>query len=258
MTNKKAGKNTQRLDKFVSSMTPYSRSDVKTLIKKSAIYVNGSVAKKPNQPVNVTQDKVEVDGQEIVYKPYVYIMMHKPDGVISATEDNRWNTVIDLLPEDLVLTYEPFPVGRLDKDTTGLLLITNDGQFNHALMAPKKHVEKEYAVLVDGLLSDKHIDQFEKGLDIGQGEKTKPAQLFIDQVDEEAGQSLARVVIAEGKYHQVKRMFHAVDCEVVQLHRQRIGQLTLPDALAEGEFVQVDYQDLYDAIFEGKALDITE
>ena len=229
---------------------------MKTLIKKSAIYVNGSVAKKPNHPVNVTEDKVEVDGQELVYEPYVYIMMHKPDGVISATENNRWETVIDLLPEDLVLTYQPFPVGRLDKDTTGLLLITNDGQFNHALMAPKKHVEK--AVLVDGLLSDKHIGQFEKGLDIGQGEKTKPAQLFIDQVDEEAAQTLARVVIAEGKYHQVKRMFHAVDCEVVQLHRQRIGQLILPDALTEGEFVQVDYQDLYDAIFEGKALNITE
>lgn len=258
MTNKKAGKNTQRLDKFVSSMTPYSRSDVKTLIKKSAIYVNGSVAKKPNLAVNVDEDKVEIEGHEIVYEPFVYIMMHKPDGVISATEDNRWETVIDLLPEDLVLTYQPFPVGRLDKDTTGLLLITNDGQFNHALMAPKKHVEKEYAVLVDGLLSDKHIGQFEKGLDIGQGEKTKPAQLFIDQVDEEAAQTLARVVIAEGKYHQVKRMFHAVGCEVVQLHRQRIGQLTLPDALTEGEFVQVDYQDLYDAIFEGKTLDITE
>ena len=137
MTNKKAGKNTQRLDKFVSSMTPYSRSDVKTLIKKSAIYVNGSVAKKPNLSVNVDEDKVEIDGHEIVYEPFVYIMMHKADGVISATEDNRWETVIDLLPEDLVLTYQPFPVGRLDKDTTGLLLITNDGQFNHALMAPK-------------------------------------------------------------------------------------------------------------------------
>src|SRR5699024_6010041 len=115
MTNKKTGKNTQRLDKFVSGMTPYSRSDVKTLIKKSAIYVNGSVAKKPNQPVNVTEDKVEVDGQEIIYEPYVYIMMHKPDGVISATEDNRWDILIVLLPEDLVLTYEPFPVGRLDR-----------------------------------------------------------------------------------------------------------------------------------------------
>ncbi|MGH2067012.1 S4 domain-containing protein, partial [Aerococcus sp. L_4] len=101
MTNKKTAKNTQRLDKFVSSMTPYSRSDVKTLIKKSAIYVNGSVAKKPNLPVNVSEDKVEVDGQELVYEPYVYFMMHKPDGVISATEDNRWDTVIDLLPEDL-------------------------------------------------------------------------------------------------------------------------------------------------------------
>ena len=258
MTNKKTGKNTQRLDKFVSSMTPYSRSDVKMLIKKSAILVNGAVAKKANLSVHVTEDLVEVDGQEIVYEPYVYIVMHKPDGVISATEDTRWETVIDLLPEDLVLTYEPFPVGRLDKDTTGLLLITNDGQFNHALMAPKKHVEKEYAVFVDGILTDTNITQFEKGLDIGQGEKTKPAKLYIDQVDEATGQSFARVVIAEGKYHQVKRMFHAVDCEVVKLHRQRIGQLVLPEILNEGEFVSVNYQDLYDAIYDGKPLDITD
>lgn len=256
MTNKKTKKNTQRLDKFVSSMTLYSRSDVKMLIKKSAIYVNGSLAKKPNMSVDVNEDIVEVDGQEIMYEPFVYFVMNKPDGVISATEDNRWETVIDLLPEDTVLTYEPFPIGRLDKDTTGLLLITNDGQFNHAVMAPKKHVEKEYAVLVDGLLTDKNISQFEKGLDIGKGEITKPAKLFIDQVDEKMGQTFARVVIAEGKYHQVKRMFHAVGCEVVQLHRQRIGQLTLPDVLAAGDFVQVDYQDLYDAVFEGKYLDI--
>ncbi|MEY8371238.1 pseudouridine synthase [Aerococcaceae bacterium 50-4] len=256
MTNKKTKKNTQRLDKFVSSMTLYSRSDVKMLIKKSAIYVNGSLAKKPNMSVDVNEDIVEVDGQEIMYEPFVYFVMNKPDGVISATEDNRWETVIDLLPEDTVLTYEPFPIGRLDKDTTGLLLITNDGQFNHAIMAPKKHVEKEYAVLVDGLLTDKNIGQFEKGLDIGKGEITKPAKLFIDQVDEKMGQTFARVVIAEGKYHQVKRMFHAVGCEVVQLHRQRIGQLTLPDILAAGDFVQVDYQDLYDAVFEGKYLDI--
>lgn len=258
MINKKTGKNTQRLDKFVSSMTPYSRSDVKTLIKKSAILVNGKVAKKANLSVNVTEDRVEVDGQEIAYEPYIYIVMHKPDGVISATEDTRWETVIDLLPEDLVLTYEPFPVGRLDKDTTGLLLITNDGQFNHALMSPKKHVEKEYAVLVDGILTDTNITQFEEGLDIGQGEKTKPAKLYIDQVDETVGKSFARVVISEGKYHQVKRMFHAIDCKVVQLHRQRIGQLVLPECLNEGEFVLVNYQDLYDAIYDGKPLDITD
>lgn len=253
MTNK-SEKKIQRLDRFVASMTPYSRSEVKQLVKKAAIYVNGSVAKKSNISVNVIEDKVEVDGEEIIYEPYIYFILHKPEGVISATEDNRWPTVIDLLPDDIVLTYEPFPVGRLDKDTTGLLLITNDGQFNHELMSPRKHVEKEYAVQVDGLLAAEHITLFEKGLDIGQGDVTKPAQLFIDQVDEKNKESWARVVIAEGKYHQVKRMFQAIDCEVTQLHRQRIGQLLLPEILTEGEFVQVDYQEVHAAIFEGQNL----
>lgn len=253
MTNK-SKKSNQRLDKFVANMTPYSRTDVKQLIKQSAISVNGEIAKKPNQSVSVDDDLVEVDGQVISYQPDVYIVLHKPEGVVSATEDNQWETVIDLLPDTVVDTYHPFPVGRLDKDTTGLLLITNDGKFNHELMSPKKHVDKEYAVLVDGILQEHHIDLFEKGLDIGKGEVTKPAKLMIDQVDEASGQSYARVVISEGKYHQVKRMFLAIDCEVVQLHRQRIGQLTLPDFLSAGEFMEVTYDELYQAIYEGKTL----
>jgi 16S rRNA pseudouridine516 synthase len=251
-------KTNQRLDRFVASMTPYSRTDVKNLIKQSAVYVNGTPAKKANQTVNVENDIVAVDGQVIAYEPFVYIILHKPEGVISATEDNRWETVIDLLDEETVLTYEPFPVGRLDKDTTGLLLITNDGQFNHDLMSPRKHVDKEYAVLVDGLLDESHIQKFAKGLNIGQGDITMPAELFIDQVDVESGESLARVVISEGKYHQVKRMFEAIDCQVLQLHRQRIGQLVLPEELEAGEYVQVNGDALRQAIFDGQPLDIFE
>lgn len=240
---------TIRLDKLLSQQTMYSRSEIKKCIKANRVCVNGHIVKKGDLKVNTQTDEVTLDGIEITYEPYVYYVLNKPQGVVSATWDNEWPTVLDLLAEGEASIYEPAPVGRLDKDTTGLLLLTNDGQFNHQIVSPKRHVPKEYEALIQGLVTEKHRKKFAEGLTIDGNETCLPAELFIDSIDEANGQSSIRIILHEGKYHQVKRMFQAIGCEVLALHRIRIGAMDLPSDLALGEYVKETRESLEQKIY---------
>ena len=220
-----------RLDKFLANSGVGSRKEVKQIIKKGKVCVNGKSVKNPQHIVHEMLDTVTLFGEQIVYEPWIYIMMNKPSGVISATKDQRNQTVVDLL-EDWMRDYEPFPVGRLDKDTTGLLLLTNDGQLAHQLLSPKKHVDKIYEARVEGRVTGEHVRRFEEGLEIGEKRPTLPAVLEILSSGEE---SRVRITIREGKFHQIKRMFHAVGKEVIYLKRLAIGNLKLDPALALGQ-----------------------
>ncbi len=209
-----------------------TRKDVKKLMKSGSVHVNGEVVKEGKTHVNPNLDLVTVFGEEVKYKPYIYLMLNKPQGVISATEDQEHETVIDLLLYEHAM-YEPFPVGRLDKDTEGLLLITNDGQFSHALMSPRKHVPKTYAATVRGEVTDEDITLFKQGVTLEDGYVTKPAELIIL---EQGATSEIKLTITEGKYHQVKRMFEAVGKKVLSLKRLKIGELELDHDLELGTY----------------------
>lgn len=220
-----------RLDKFLSNGGVGSRKEVKQILKKGGVQVNGVVIKKPEFQVHEVADHVTVYGEEIVYAPFVYIMMNKPKGVVSATEDRRDQTVIDLL-EPWMQAYEPFPVGRLDKDTEGLLLITNDGQLAHRLLSPKKHVDKKYWVKIDCEMTNAMQKEVEKGILLDDGYMTKPGELEILNCEKGEG----HITIREGKFHQIKRMFQALDARVIGLKRLEMGTLKLDDSLLLGEF----------------------
>lgn len=216
-----------RIDKFLSQMGVGSRSEVKLLLKKGEIKLNDTIVKSPKLQINPNRDRLSVGDQLIEYEPYVYLMMHKPKGVISATEDDAHRTVVDLIEGYAHLNL--FPVGRLDKDTEGLLLITNDGQFNHQLMSPNHHVPKTYYVETLTPIEDSAIACFKDGVILKEG-KLKPAELQI------LNKSAAYITITEGKFHQIKRMFHAVNNEVTYLKRIKIADLTLDDNLNLGEY----------------------
>ncbi len=220
-----------RLDKFLCETGFGTRSEVKNLLKKGLVTVNGEVVKKPEQKIDEHTDKVICNGVPASYTEYVYLMLHKPAGVVSATEDRRERTVLDLLDGEQI--RDLFPVGRLDKDTEGLLLLTNDGELSHRLLSPKKHVDKTYYAEIEGTVTEEHVAQFLKGLDIGEKKLTLPAKLEIL-----AGgpQSKIRVTIHEGKFHQIKRMFRAVGCEVTYLKRLSMGSLVLDESLLKGEY----------------------
>lgn len=220
-----------RLDKFLSNGGIGSRKEVKQLLKKGGVQVNNEMVKNPQFQVNEETDIVTVYGEEIIYAPYIYVMMNKPPGVISATEDKRAPTVIDLL-EPWMLDYEPFPVGRLDKDTEGLLLITNDGHLAHRLLSPKKHVDKKYWVKIDVPMKEQMIARVEKGIQLEDGYVTKSGKLEI--LDAKRGEGW--ITISEGKFHQIKRMFQAMDAKVIGLKRLEMGTLKLDDALELGAF----------------------
>ena len=212
-----------RLDKFLSNGGVGSRKEVKQILKKGVVQVNGDVIKNPQFQVNETKDYVTVYGENVTYTPFVYIMMNKPKGIISATEDRRERTVIDLL-EPWMQAYHPFPVGRLDKNTEGLLLITNDGQLAHRLLSPKKHVDKKYWVKIDQVMTSKMQEEVEKGIQLDDGYITKPGALEI--LDYEGGEGY--ITIQEGKFHQIKRMFGILDLGVVELNRLKVGGFSLP------------------------------
>lgn len=216
-----------RLDKFLSNMGVGTRTEVKQLLKKNSVKVNDKVEKSPKSQVDPEQDEITVDGKIIEYINHVYIMLNKPKGYVSATYDNINQTVIDLIADYRHLDL--FPVGRLDKDTEGLLLITNDGQFNHNLMSPSKHVSKTYKVTSKYPIKNEDIIAFKNGIELSDG-KVKPAQL------EKLDHKLSLVTIYEGKYHQVKRMFHSIDNEVLELKRLKISNLTLDENLKSGEY----------------------
>ena len=229
-----------RLDKFVSNMGFGSRKEVKGLLKKGAIAVNGKPVKDPSFHVDEKNDEVTLLGEKIVYREFIYLMMHKPQGVISATEDNRDRTVIDLL-EDEYRHFEPFPVGRLDKDTEGLLLITNDGKLTHDLLSPKKEVPKMYFAHIEGVVTDDDIKRFAEGVTLEDGYFTKPGQLEILKSDEV---SEIELTITEGKFHQVKRMFEAVGKKVIYLKRMSMGPLKLDESLPLGEYRELTEEEI--------------
>lgn len=224
-----------RLDKFLAEVGIGSRKEVKVLIKKGQIKVNGEVIKSDKFQVKEFDDQITYLDELLTYQKDFYYVLNKPAGVISATQDNYEQTVMDLL-RDEDYREDLFPVGRLDKDTEGLLLLTNDGQLAHQLLSPRKHVEKEYFAEVKGILTEEDQQSFAKGLVIDKDEQTLPAQLFIDSVDLEEETSKIRLVLHEGKYHQVKRMVKAVGKEVTYLKRIRMGGFSLPDSLGNGEY----------------------
>mgnify|MGYP003074134447 CR=1 FL=1 len=228
-----------RLDKFLSEMGAGTRQEVKQYIRKGKVEVDGEIEKRPELKVDETKANVTLDGERIGYASYVYYMLNKPSGVVSATEDKREKTVIDLIKGQK--RKDLFPVGRLDKDTVGLLLITNDGNLAHRLLSPKHHVDKCYFTRVPGQIHEEDIHRFKEGLDIGDEKKTLPADLEILSSGEI---SEAKVTICEGRYHQVKRMFEAIGCKVIYLKRLSMGSLKLDPALEKGAFRKLTEEEI--------------
>ena len=215
-----------RLDKFICEIENCTRKEAKDYIKKGLISVNGNKTK--DASLNVEEEnKVFLKGKELKYTAFSYIMLYKPKGVVSAVKDDKDKTVIDVLPK----TYKRrglFPVGRLDKDTTGLLIISNDGAFAHNSLSPTKHVEKEYGVTYQGTLPENAEEEFLKGIDLGKY-ICKSAKIEV------LAENKAKVTLSEGKFHQVKRMFEALGCKVTELKRLRFGKILLDESLKEGE-----------------------
>lgn len=224
-----------RLDKFLSHTGFGSRKEVKELLKKKRVSVNRDIIKDAKYSVNEYVDEVYVDGQLVIYEKFVYYMLNKPKGVISATEDHSDKTVIDLVRSE---DYKKglFPVGRLDKDTTGLLLLTNDGILAHNLLSPKKKVPKLYRALVQGKITREDINVFASGTIRLDGDACQPATLVIESFDDKKEQTVIQLEIMEGKYHQVKRMVEAVGKKVLELDRVRMANLTLDTSLKKGEY----------------------
>lgn len=228
-----------RLDKFLVEVGLGSRTQVKQLLKKKAVLVNGQPESSPKYQVT-EEDKVSYQGQELVYQRFVYYLLNKPKGVISATEDSRHRTVLDLL-DDTARHKEVFPVGRLDKDTHGLLLLTNNGQLAHALLSPKRHVDKVYLAQVDGVMTQEDVAHFAAGISLSDHD-CQPALLEIIETTERT--SRVRITLREGKFHQVKRMVAACGKEVTDLKRLSMGPLTLPVDLEVGSYRQLTEEEL--------------
>lgn len=224
-------KKTLRIDKYLSDMGIGSRSEVKSWIRKGRVDINSIICKKPEEKVTVDKDKVSFDGKLIIYEEYVYIMLNKPVGVVSATEDNRDKTVIDLI--ETSKRKDIFPVGRLDKDTEGFLLITNDGDLAHRLLSPKKKIDKVYYARVRGKVTEDDVTAFLSGISIGDDKPCLPAKLNVLKSDDI---SEINLTLYEGKFHQVKRMFEAVDKEVIYLKRLSMGGLELDPMLLPGDY----------------------
>ncbi|WP_455715568.1 pseudouridine synthase [Anaerosporobacter sp.] len=232
-------KELMRLDKYLADMGVGTRSEVKVIIKKRRVQVNNEVVVDPNRKIIIGSDLVCFDGRDITYVQYEYYMLNKPAGVLSATEDKHTKTVIDLITTSK--RKDLFPVGRLDKDTEGLLLITNDGDLAHSLLSPKKHVDKEYYAKVEGVVTNEDVEAFEKGLQVDEDFLAMPAKLNILSQGE---LSEITLIIQEGKFHQVKRMFEAVGKKVVYLKRLSMGTLKLDESLKPGEYRMVTDEEL--------------
>lgn len=224
-----------RIDKLLANMGYGTRKDVKKLLKTGCVTVDDEIVKDGATHVKPNEQAIYVNGEKVEYKPYIYLMLNKPKGVISATEDDVHKTVIDLLSDDYK-KYQPFPVGRLDKNTTGMLIITNDGNLNHELMSPRKHVPKTYFAIIDGVVTADDVQKFHEGVTLDDGYVTKPAELTILK---SAEKSEIELTITEGKFHQVKRMFQAVGKKVLELKRIQIGELPLDESLQEGQYKEL-------------------
>lgn len=227
-----------RLDKFLSNMGVVSRRELKSCVKKGEVTVNGDLAKASDMQVDENKDVVVFRGETIEYNKYIYIMLNKPSGYLSATEDARDKTVLELLDERH-RKMELFPVGRLDKDTEGLLILTNDGELCHKLLSPKHHVEKKYYVKSQSELDDSAVKAFEEGVHIDGGYKTLPAFL---EITDNACESF--ITLHEGKFHQIKQMFRAIGNVVVYLERVRFGTVSLDRTLERGEWRYLSWQEV--------------
>lgn len=230
----------QRLDKAIAMQGSLSRSEVKTLIRKGTVTVNGQVVKNADFGVDFDSDTVAVQGKELSLRTHIYLMLNKPKGVVSASEDKHLPTVVDLVPKEL-WRKGLFPAGRLDKDTTGFVLITDDGEFAHDILSPKKHISKTYHALVNGEITEEMIEGFAKGVTIGE-DFTLPASLKRIASDEQG--SWGEVILKEGMYHQIKRMFGAYGLKVLELKRVQMGKLPLDPSLEEGKCRELTAEEL--------------
>ncbi len=229
-----------RLDKFIASQMNVSRNDAKRMIREKKVTVNAEVAVKPETYVDPLKDTVICDNVEIKYKKYVYIMMNKPEGVVSASTDKNTSTVIDLVP-DALRRPGLFPAGRLDKDTTGFVMITDDGTFAHEILSPARHVEKAYSVTLSRLLKEEEAAQIEAGMTVGE-DSFRPAKLRL--IDTAENSPVYEIVLTQGKYHQIKRTFAYFGINVLSLHRERMGGLLLDASLAPGECREITAEEL--------------
>lgn len=229
-----------RIDKILSNVGYGSRAEIKVYCKKGLVKVNDKVISNPGTQVDTDTDKIEFNNEVVKYREFVYIMMNKPDGYLSATFDKRDPIVLDLI-ESSYLAFEPFPVGRLDKDTEGLLVLTNDGKLAHRVLSPKKHVPKTYYAKIDGVVTEKDVKAFEEGVTLDDGYETMPSQLKILESGE---RSEIELTIHEGKFHQVKRMFESVGKKVVYLKRLSMGKLKLDETLSLGEYRELTEEEV--------------
>ncbi|SHJ84862.1 ribosomal small subunit pseudouridine synthase A [Paramaledivibacter caminithermalis DSM 15212] len=229
-----------RLDRILGNMGYGSRKDLKKLIRHGAVKVDGEVVKKSSININPYESVIEINGEKVEYREYIYIMMNKPQNVISATYDNKHKTVIDLL-EEKYLVFNPFPMGRLDIDTEGLLIITNDGKLSHEILSPKKHIPKTYYAHVKGIVDKEDIEAFKDGIILDDGYKTLPSQLIIK---ESGNISIVELTIYEGKFHQVKRMFKQRQKEVKYLKRIAMGELKIDEKLNLGDYRELTDEEL--------------
>ncbi len=230
----------ERLDKFLANSGVGTRSEVKKYLKSGRILINGSICKSGDNKIDPLKDQIIFDGKAVTYEEFEYHLLNKPQGCVTATQDRNDKTVMDYITSDRKAKL--FPVGRLDKDTEGLLLITDDGDLSHRLLSPKKHVDKMYFAIVTGNISAEAKEMFEKGLDIGDEKMTLPATLEIVEAENE--QTQVRVTISEGRFHQIKRMFHAIGNEVIFLKRLSMGPLILDPSLKTGESRRLNHQEI--------------
>ena len=228
----------QRLDKILASTGLWSRKEVKDLVRQNRVTVDGRPIKKPEEKADIDTMRIQVDGKDVDCAQFVYIMMNKPEGWLSATEDKKQKTVLDLLPEYL-RRRGLFPVGRLDKDTVGLLLLTDDGAMAHELLSPKKHVDKVYHAWVDGTIEDSDVQALAQGMVLGDGLHCLPADLKASGQGNEC-----LVTLREGKYHQVKRMLATRGKPVLKLKRLSMGPLKLDETLSQGEWRELSGEEL--------------
>ena len=226
----------ERLDKVISNQTNYTRKEAKELIKKKKVLVNEQVALKTDMKIDKDLDRIKIDNQEIKIQEYVYLILNKPKGYISATEDKKLPTVLDLVPKKY-RHRNLFPVGRLDKDTTGLMIITDDGEFAHNILSPKKHIAKSYNVTIDIPMTEEMKNGFKNGVNLIDGE-CKSAELII------TGEYTAIVILTEGRYHQIKRMFGCFKAKVLELERISMGNLKLPIDLISGNCRELTQKEL--------------
>lgn len=226
----------KRIDKIISEQTNYSRKEIKKMISQGLVLVNDISVQKAEDKFDEENIKIKLNGNELEIRKHIYLILNKPKGFVSATEDREQKTVLDLVPEKYK-TRVLFPAGRLDKDTTGLMLITDDGEFSHNILSPRKHVKKEYEVTLDNPVTDEMVEGFREGVKLNDGE-CKSAIL------EKTGEYTANVTITEGRYHQIKRMFGCYGAKVIELNRICIGNLYLPKDLGLGEIKEASEEDL--------------